>query len=105
MSGQIRISKLYLAVLYSQKPRSTSPPVIFQTVSRRGLLGNRAFGISLTSFEFAVIVTTGATHARLPGEGGSSVQPAGNGQRTSSRQPGFRWSTCLKNRRQPGFLW
>ena len=40
MSGQIRISKLYLAVLYSQKPRSTSPPVIFQTVSRRVLLGN-----------------------------------------------------------------
>src|SRR5215208_1227274 len=42
MSGQIRISKLYLAVLYSQKPRSTSPPAIYQTVSRRVILGNQA---------------------------------------------------------------
>src|SRR5215208_7009523 len=40
MSGQIRISKLYLVVLYSQKPRSTSPPVIFQTVSLERLSGN-----------------------------------------------------------------
>ncbi len=33
MSGQIGISKLYLVVLYGHKPRLTSPPATFQTIS------------------------------------------------------------------------
>jgi hypothetical protein len=39
-SEQIGIDELYLAVLCCQKQPSTNSPAIFQTVSRRSVLGN-----------------------------------------------------------------
>ena len=33
------------------------------------------------------------------------MQSSGNEQQRGSKQPGFRWSTCLKARSKPGFMW
>src|SRR5215212_3149705 len=62
-SGHIWISKLYLALLYRQKPRSTSPSAIFQTVSRRPILGNRASGIRASRRSFDAAAHTRARFA------------------------------------------
>src|SRR5215208_7294125 len=40
-SGQIGISKLYLAVLYRRKPPQMRPPAIFQTVSEGVFSGSK----------------------------------------------------------------